>query len=577
MSSSESADNGVMDSSFAKKKRRIILLDDDESSDNDSDDGNEVHVYSVHDSSDDDDDDESSAFEDFDELWDQHVKKQEHHATTLWTQPPVPRSVSTSNHQTCAETPESLAMSSVSRTMMYSDLKAKTVKRPSKVSMSPQQNQSSSKLLKAGSKVTMLEAVVTGASNAATSSKKKTADVSVEQRVEKNQNSQNVMTEKDSKKSHSDKDTANSKNQTKSKEKKKKDSVKKTSSAIKKSKMEATPLSAKKKAKMMDSSKETNAAAETTGNSKSPSTKHEMSTENNKEDQVISSSAKKQEKMSRMSHKSSEGTKASKETATTKKLSAAKSPDEAKRKTPPTDEATSTSSKQQQQQQPPKKKKKRTFQDEILYKMLTSCKPFTRKSLAQSLNTTEAAIHHVMLSLLDKNIIIKKEFPGKGGRSKELYWANQESTAKQVQSLELPTREDMRQAQEEFASLKAKESYLEQELNAVQQELSNEDLDKKLAEMEEAVRMANDKVKETKGRVAASNKQSGSKGMQDPRKLKKRINAMRDEWKNRKTKCMDFVDQLADGMEKPIKEVVKLLDLETDEMAKVTMPPKHAL
>jgi hypothetical protein len=52
---------------------------------------------------------------------------------------------------------------------------------------------------------------------------------------------------------------------------------------------------------------------------------------------------------------------------------------------------------------------------------------------------------------------------------------------------------------------------------------------------------------------------------------------MRDEWKKRKDKCMDFIDQLADGMEKKPKDVVKLLDLETDEMEGVAMPAKHEI
>eukprot|EP00536_Pseudo-nitzschia_multiseries_P007463 jgi/Psemu1/287135/fgenesh1_pg.176_\ len=51
-----------------------------------------------------------------------------------------------------------------------------------------------------------------------------------------------------------------------------------------------------------------------------------------------------------------------------------------------------------------------------------------------------------------------------------------------------------------------------------------------------------------------------------PLRLKKRINAMREEWKTRKRKCMDFVDQLADGLEKKVGDVVrKVLELETDE------------
>jgi hypothetical protein len=50
---------------------------------------------------------------------------------------------------------------------------------------------------------------------------------------------------------------------------------------------------------------------------------------------------------------------------------------------------------------------------------------------------------------------------------------------------------------------------------------------------------------------------------------------MREEWKSRKQRCLDFVEQLADGMEKKPKDVIKLLDIETDEMERVVMPPKR--
>jgi hypothetical protein len=59
--------------------------------------------------------------------------------------------------------------------------------------------------------------------------------------------------------------------------------------------------------------------------------------------------------------------------------------------------------------------------------------------------------------------------------------------------------------------------------------------------------------------------------------MKMRINAMRGEWKKRKEQCMDFVETLADGLEKKPKDVVKMLELETDEMEGVTMPPKHEI
>jgi predicted transcriptional regulator len=229
---------------------------------------------------------------------------------------------------------------------------------------------------------------------------------------------------------------------------------------------------------------------------------------------------------------------------------------------------------------PPLKKPKRTFQDEILLKMLLSCKPYTLKTLAHAVGSTEAAIHHVMLSLVDKGIVIKKEFSSTksvgGGRTKDLYWANQTSSAKQVQALELPSREEMIAVKEEFASYRAKHSLYSRELQLIEQEPSNEQLNKQLLEMERAVSMAKTTLQETKDRIAASKQDTTSCGIQqNPLMLKKRINHMRDEWKDRKTKCRDFVDQLADGLEKPIKAVVKLLELETDEMEGVTVPPKY--
>ena len=58
----------------------------------------------------------------------------------------------------------------------------------------------------------------------------------------------------------------------------------------------------------------------------------------------------------------------------------------------------------------------------------------------------------------------------------------------------------------------------------------------------------------------------------------KNINTLRDVWKTRKQKCMDFVGQLSDGMEKTVKDVVKkVLELETDELCNVQLPPKHII
>ena len=53
----------------------------------------------------------------------------------------------------------------------------------------------------------------------------------------------------------------------------------------------------------------------------------------------------------------------------------------------------------------------------------------------------------------------------------------------------------------------------------------------------------------------------------NPIALKKNINGMLGEYKSRKRKCMDFVENLADAMEKKVKDVTgeKVLCLETDE------------
>ena len=61
--------------------------------------------------------------------------------------------------------------------------------------------------------------------------------------------------------------------------------------------------------------------------------------------------------------------------------------------------------------QPQRKKKKKSFHDQILYTMLTSCKPYTLKSLAKATDTTVETLRHAMLSFVDKKLVLTKEFP----------------------------------------------------------------------------------------------------------------------------------------------------------------------
>ena len=227
------------------------------------------------------------------------------------------------------------------------------------------------------------------------------------------------------------------------------------------------------------------------------------------------------------------------------------------------------------------KTKKRTFQDQVLAEMFFSCKPYTIKTLSQALQTTEAALNYVMLTLLDKQIVLKKEFSSSGsGRSKELYWANQDSKAKEIQGL-LVSPQEMGATEKELQSVQREHAELQKQMAILTQELSNEEVDRQVQDMEANVAALKMSILEIHTRIKATKFQPPKKGIRPaakercPRRMKIRINNMRDEWKQRKTKCMDFVEQVADGMDKKPKDVIKLLELETDEMEGVVIPGKH--
>lgn len=239
-------------------------------------------------------------------------------------------------------------------------------------------------------------------------------------------------------------------------------------------------------------------------------------------------------------------------------------------------------------------KKKRTFQGMVLHNMLLACKPFNMKTLAQANRSTPEAMHNLMLSLVDKELVLKKEFPPAkpSGRTKELYWANQESTSKETKNA-MATPEEMQHAQEELAHLTKQESDSQREMSALMQEPTNEQLDAQVRTMDEEVKGLVRRVEQAKQRVQAEKENSMSSSVSSvrhgtktalqlkrercPRRTRMRINAMRDHWKQRKEKCMDFAGQLADAMEKKDAHVVKLLDIDTDEMENVKMPPKHVI
>lgn len=242
----------------------------------------------------------------------------------------------------------------------------------------------------------------------------------------------------------------------------------------------------------------------------------------------------------------------------------------------------------------PKPKKKR-FDQQILHHMVTAMKPFLVRGLAQELKSTEQQLNYALLSMKDKGLILEKEFTSSKGRTKTLIWANLESKAKDAIQVEYSQEKGVA-AKQEIELLFAEEKHLQQELSDVNSLPCNEDLTAQVTAEEANVAQLKKRLEETRSRIKAGEAPSkktlkpGFRHFQapvksaaqlakerDPRHIKKRINAFREHWKSRKQKCHDFVDNLAEAMEKKPKDVYKLLDIETDEMEGVTMPARYEI
>ena len=235
----------------------------------------------------------------------------------------------------------------------------------------------------------------------------------------------------------------------------------------------------------------------------------------------------------------------------------------------------------------PIKKKKRTFHDQILYTMLTSSRPYTLKSLAKACNTTTEALNHAMLSLLDKKLVISKDFPSKKGE-KKLFWANPMSTseivggktavAKELSKL-IVSDEDMVKAETTQKELTNKLRSIGEELRPLLAVPTLKQLDDDISKEEKELQQLQSEITTIRQRLEAASKPN-SKSLINPHSrfkkppskprdkssLKRSINTMTCEYKKRKRQCMDFVENLADAMEKKVKDATKLLDLETDEV-----------
>ena len=235
---------------------------------------------------------------------------------------------------------------------------------------------------------------------------------------------------------------------------------------------------------------------------------------------------------------------------------------------------------------PKPKKKKMTFMNQVLLHMMTTMKPYTLKGLAGELQSTDVALSHLMLSLLDKKIVYCKEFGKKVKR--EMYWVDLEKANKAIYGTDIPSASDMEKAKLELKAALEDEAKHVEVMKQMKSQLTNEELTLRLEEEERNVADLTSKIQEAKDRISGKVKvvekpklaNRFSRFAPPPQKpktkkqLNKEINNLRNEWKNRKEKCMDFVYNLSDAMEKKPKDVLKILDIETDEAQGVKIPPK---
>ena len=236
-------------------------------------------------------------------------------------------------------------------------------------------------------------------------------------------------------------------------------------------------------------------------------------------------------------------------------------------------------------------RKKNTFQQKVILHIITTMKPFTLKTLAAELNTTDTALSHLMLSLLDKKIVSKKL---SGKKKTELYWVDLEKATKEYYGKEIPSQEGMKSSKVELEEILGKEASLMKVLKGMESELSNDELSKTLVDNEKGNRDMKKRVQDIKDRIEGKSgvptkAAVGSKNSHfarfpvPPKKPKTRIQLLKDinnlraEWKSRKEKCVDFLDNMSDAIEKRPKDVIKMLEIETDAMMGVKIPAKKMI
>ena len=226
-------------------------------------------------------------------------------------------------------------------------------------------------------------------------------------------------------------------------------------------------------------------------------------------------------------------------------------------------------------------KKSRSFQEVVLYDMITAAKPFSMKGLVKLTHSSQAQLHYLMLSLMDKNLVIRKEF-GKNGE-KSLFWVNFDARdifkAACINSVDSNQKELAKKQLDTLLNENQDKNFMIETLLSAPTNSKIDEQIKSAADTLEGLRveLTNTQAEQlrylTEFSLRRKKSLTQSKVELCPQLLKKQINVFLNEWRVRKSKCMDFIDNLSDAMERKPSHVLKLLDIESDASAGLSSLP----
>ena len=226
-------------------------------------------------------------------------------------------------------------------------------------------------------------------------------------------------------------------------------------------------------------------------------------------------------------------------------------------------------------------KKKKNMMEIVFDLMLHASAPFDMKTLERRSKFPAAALSGILEKMEVKKFVKSKEF-GKV----TLYWVNQ--TCERAQPRKVSEKE-VGVVEKKVQDLQQEIAQKEKELNEIKSQPLNTNLDDNLAIVEDEVTALREKVERSRNAASAQkitpikktlmgkNVDAGKSAAQlarekCPRRMKIRINSMRKSWIDTKRKCMDFVENLADGLDKKTKETLNIVGIETDENEGVAIP-----